>query len=152
MANSTNSRMLPLEKQAIGESQRVLRWMGFRESQTVFGDLNCQEIGVFLWLNKSVCEIMFFFKRKSVGILDFLYHISISAEIWSFTDFIYLKAIIQEVTYYYFFFDTLLGEDSIWSSVLSLSKDATYPFDSSNFQGRTVSGHWDRSFLLEQSC
>jgi len=31
-------------------------------------------------------------------------------------------------------------QDSIWSSVLSLSKDATYPFDSSNFQGRTVSG------------
>jgi len=31
-------------------------------------------------------------------------------------------------------------QDSIWSSVLSLSKDATYPFDSANFQGRTVSG------------
>lgn len=33
---ATDSRMLPLEKQATGDFQKVLRWMGFRESEPFF--------------------------------------------------------------------------------------------------------------------
>ena len=67
------------------------------------------EIGVF-YDSASQSAIMFFFceRRKSVAILDFLYHILISANKKS-TDFIYVNAIIPGCGNLTFFLDALLG-------------------------------------------